>query len=598
MDPTKSTSSRRRKSNRNSLFDSSDEDAERGLTRNDKGRDSKGGSDSRKGLFDDHDDENDHDGLPLEQLQQSIKERQLRKKAHLETLQAQVLEATTLANAFKADVAQLSLQLGSANAKIEKRNRQLQNAKDLVQSLQAQVATLTAQVLEENALRGRDEQTWLLERASLLRQIEEWKSKAHFTPLPISPTTKSASASSLLGKLWSKAKPKEEVVAPTPVTTTRPQMFTVHVQSEDDDDESSDSLLGSSDDDDDEVDDASDSDKGPVPMPPPLPREARPSPPVVEMHSTDDAEDDALDNDEDDEDDREDTATTGDRRSHTESKPPSAHEPKVPPTVSRMNMYMEKRAKKEAQKREKEALEAQEKNRWQEVYEQEWAQLAQEAKESKKKRKQKKPSVTGAQFTRISRQRPSSMKHLQKPAGAVPTPTVVPASPPAPSAGVVPPPPPVPVREPVDPTPPVVVSPPLPPEPSDADVELYRRQQARLQELHEAERLKREQAEETDRIKRDIHATINAWARGKSLTVLLSTLNQLNVLNGLGLDALGAITAPEIDGGDSAKKAYRFVIRVIHPDKLRNNGSIAQQVAARDVFTVVNQAFDAFKEKL
>ncbi|KDO17771.1 hypothetical protein SPRG_16471 [Saprolegnia parasitica CBS 223.65] len=486
MDPTKSAPLRRRKSNRNSLFDSSDEDASRGLTRSDKGRDSKGGSDSRKGLFDDHDDENGDDGLPLEQLQQSIKERQLRKKAHLETLQTQVVEATTLANAFKADVAQLSLQLGSANAKIEKRNRQLQNAKDLVQSLQAQVATLTAQVLEEKSLRGRDEQTWLLERASLLRQIEEWKAKAHFTPLPvpISPTTKSASASSLLGKLWSKAKPKEEAVAPAPVTTARPQMFTVHVQSEDDDDESSDSLLGSSDDDDDDASD-SDSDRGPLPMPPPLPREARPSPPVVEMHSTDDAEDDAeaLDNDEDD-DDLAHPAST--RHSHTEPTPSSAHEPKVPPTVSRMNMYMEKRAKKEAQKREKEALEAQEKNRWQEVYEQEWAQLAQEAKESKMKRKQKKPSVTGAQFTRISRQRPSSMKHLQKPAGVAPTPTVVPASPPAPSTGVVPPPPPVPV--PVDLTPPVVASPPLPPEPSDADVELYRRQQARLQELHEAGR--------------------------------------------------------------------------------------------------------------
>lgn len=41
----------------------------------------------------------------------------------------------------------------------------------------------------------------------------------------------------------------------------------------------------------------------------------------------------------------------------------------------------------------------------------------------------------------------------------------------------------------------------------------------------------------------------------------------------------------------------RNVIRVIHPDKLRG-ASVAEQLEAKELFTVLNQAFEKFKNQM
>ncbi|RHY26850.1 hypothetical protein DYB32_007226 [Aphanomyces invadans] len=235
----------------------------------------------------------------------------------------------------------------------------------------------------------------------------------------------------------------------------------------------------------------------------------------------------------------------------------------IPIGVSRMNFYMEARMKKEAEKRDKELQEKLEKSKLQEEFDNEWAALARETQELKRAKKLKKPTKGNTRKTRAN----SATDSADPPVNTIP---------PQLSRATIPP---------------VTTSPPLPPEPSEADMELYRRQQARLHELHETERVKREKAEEADALRRHLHASVAQWAVGKPLLGLLNSLDQIPELQGI-VDCAAIVATND---PDSIKKGYRALIRVIHPDKLRN-ASIPQQLVANEVFTVVTQAFDGFKQ--
>ncbi|ETV96908.1 hypothetical protein H310_09773 [Aphanomyces invadans] len=533
-----------RRKHRNSVFSSSDEDesVERSssmLHRTTGSLDADSGG-NRRGLFDAaHEDEQD--------LEMKIKERQMKKKAHWDTLQAKLHEAMQAVDAHKNDVEVLTMQLAAALAKVDKRNRQLHNAKSLVHSLQSDLALLQAQLEEESTARRRDREAWEGERTVLLREIQSLKAAKASAAPQLSPTT-------LLGKVWSRKAPTKDTFATSPpvvpvVTTQRPAMFAVPVIPSDEE-ESSDSILG---------------------------------------HSSD-SQDDLSEND-----------VSVDER---DAPVPLFEEEDVPANipigVSRMNFYMEARMKKEAEKRDKELQEKLEKSKLQEEFDNEWAALARETQELKRAKKLKKPTKGN---TRMTRQRPASFKQVpvasQPPAATPPpppttAPTGVPVQKTRASSATDSADPPVNTIPPQlsrATIPPVTTSPPLPPEPSEADMELYRRQQARLHELHETERVKREKAEEADALRRHLHASVAQWAVGKPLLGLLNSLDQIPELQGI-VDCAAIVATND---PDSIKKGYRALIRVIHPDKLRN-ASIPQQLVANEVFTVVTQAFDGFKQ--
>ncbi|KAG9413290.1 hypothetical protein AC1031_012504 [Aphanomyces cochlioides] len=309
-----------RKKYRNNVFSSSDEEDRPRTSVYRKGQSEE--QPSRRGLFDEDTDDN---------VEEQIKERQMQKKAQWDSLQAKLNEAMQTVETHKNDMLQVTNQLSAAIAKVEKRNRQLHNAKSLVQSLQQSLAQLQTQLDEEKQARSREKEEWATEKAALQQEIDELKSGKVSPPVntPVSPTT-------LLGKIWSKK--KESPAAPNIVPTTtlssqRPPMFTVPIISSDED-ESSDSIAGS--------DDDSPSEEEPPKM--------QPEEPVV------------------------------------------VDQKAIPIGVSRMNFYMEERMKKEAEKRQKELKEQQEKNKLQEEFENEWAALAQETRELKKNKKLKKPT--------------------------------------------------------------------------------------------------------------------------------------------------------------------------------------------------------------
>ncbi|GLD99977.1 hypothetical protein PINS_up008705 [Pythium insidiosum] len=134
-------------------------------------------------------------------------------------------------------------------------------------------------------------------------------------------------------------------------------------------------------------------------------------------------------------------------------------------------------------------------------------------------------------------------------------------------------------------------SPPLPPEPTTADTELYLRQQARLRERHEMELKKKLDADEADQVRGQIHRKVESWAFGKEFLHMILTLDQITTNESLRQCQLMVVQSPD---NETLRKAYRNIIRVIHPDKLRG-ATIAEQLEAKELFTVLNQAFEKFK---
>ncbi|KAG7377152.1 hypothetical protein PHYPSEUDO_012074 [Phytophthora pseudosyringae] len=134
-------------------------------------------------------------------------------------------------------------------------------------------------------------------------------------------------------------------------------------------------------------------------------------------------------------------------------------------------------------------------------------------------------------------------------------------------------------------------NPPLPPQPTTADTELYLRQQARLRERHELQMKKRLEADEADAVRGDIHRRVEMWAFGKELLHLILTLDQISSNDALKKCQLMVVQSPD---DDTVRKAYRSIIRVVHPDKLRG-ATIPEQLEAKELFTVLNQAFEKFK---
>ncbi|KAG7398135.1 hypothetical protein PHYBOEH_011691 [Phytophthora boehmeriae] len=285
---------------------------------------------------------------------------------------------------------------------------------------------------------------------------------------------------------------------------------------------------------------------------------------------------------------------------------------------SRMNEYMEARAKKRNEKLKRKQEKEHEETKKKKEYEQEWEKMAQEERERKRKQQQAR---------RNGRRRPASMKTVrvsqmrqqmnskqqqqqqkeQKDFQVFP--------PPNPSDSL---------RPHTDDNsnaeasahhssrrksesktseseaeeeqPPVfhassIETPPLPPEPTMADTELYLRQQARLRERHELQMKKKLEADEADLVRGDIHRRVEMWAFGKELLHMILTLDQISSNEALKKCQLMVVQSPE---DDTVRKAYRNIIRVVHPDKLRG-ATVAEQLEAKELFTVLNQAFDRFK---
>lgn len=248
-------------------------------------------------------------------------------------------------------------------------------------------------------------------------------------------------------------------------------------------------------------------------------------------------------------------------------------------TKSRMNEYMEARTKKRNDKLKKKEEKEHAEHKKKEEYEKEWEKMAQEERERKRKQQQAR---------RTGRRRPASMKtvrvsqmrqqmtkqNLQK---EMPTHHDQQQRPrgdtmeegrsrrhsqhrnesktsgseedgdqdgnddeskPAASAFQ-----------------PAADSPPLPPEPTEADTELYIRQQARLRERHEMEMKRKQEAEEADQVRGQIHRKVEMWAFGKELLHMILTLDQISNSDALKTCQLMVVQSPD---NETVRKAYRY----------------------------------------
>lgn len=286
---------------------------------------------------------------------------------------------------------------------------------------------------------------------------------------------------------------------------------------------------------------------------------------------------------------------------------------------SRMNKYMEKRARKHQENIRKEEEKITAESRQKEEYDKEWEQLAQEERERKKKKQQRRTSrrrpasMKSTRFSQVKQQFQAQHQHSTyfKPFGQreanvqdedtrrnrntfnhnFENASAVTAAEDARSGSF-------------DAA-----------QSSGIDTELHIRQQARLRERHEMELLKKKEAQEADAIRGNTHRRVEKWAYGKGLIQLILTIDQVSSLESLRENQIMVAHSPE---NDTLKKAYRFValishrtchffvsdcfscrniIRIIHPDKLRDV-SIAQQVEAQELFMVLNQAFESHKAQL
>jgi hypothetical protein len=242
---------------------------------------------------------------------------------------------------------------------------------------------------------------------------------------------------------------------------------------------------------------------------------------------------------------------------------------------SRMNEYMEARTKKRNDKLKKKEEKEHAEHKKKEEYEKEWEKMAQEERERKRKQQQAR---------RTGRRRPASMKtvrvsqmrqqmtkqSLQKDMPVHPDLQQRPRgdtmeegrsrrhsqhrnesgsegdddqegngdeSKPA-----------APVFQ------PAADSPPLPPEPTEADTELYIRQQARLRERHEMEMKRKQEADEADQVRGQIHRKVEMWAFGKELLHMILTLDQISNSDALKTCQLMVVQSPD---NETVRKAYR-----------------------------------------
>ncbi|RLN93787.1 hypothetical protein BBJ28_00017587 [Nothophytophthora sp. Chile5] len=310
---------------------------------------------------------------------------------------------------------------------------------------------------------------------------------------------------------------------------------------------------------------------------------------------------------------------------------------------SRMNEYMEARAKKRNEKLKRKQDKENEETKKKEEYEKEWEKMAQEERERKRKQQQtrrngrRRPaSMKTVRVSQMRQQMNSKQQQKDPQVPSVPEQQDQPrprtdeaAEPEGPShrpsqrksgsktSGS--------EDSEEDERPRVRVAsadtPPLPPEPTAADTELYLRQQARLRERHDMQMKKKLEADEADLVRGDIHRRVEMWAFGKELLHMILTLDQISSSDALKKCQLMVVQSPD---NDTVRKAYRYVlsnrfgclyralycmltvfcvliatrniIRVIHPDKLRG-ATIPEQLEAKELFTVLNQAFDKFKEQ-
>lgn len=281
---------------------------------------------------------------------------------------------------------------------------------------------------------------------------------------------------------------------------------------------------------------------------------------------------------------------------------------------SRMNDYMEARARKRNEKLKQKQEKEHEESKKKEEYEKEWEKMAQEERERKRKQQQarrngrRRPASMKAVRVSQMRQQMNTKQQQQKeqkePQVSVPP---HPSDPPRPQGDDGPD-----LHRPSrrksesktsgsdaeDERPPVfrtssTETPPLPPEPTAADTELYLRQQARLRERHELQMKKKLEADEADLVRGDIHRRVEMWAFGKELLHMILTLDQISSNEGLKKCQLMVVQSPD---DDTVRKAYRNIIRVVHPDKLRG-ATIPEQLEAKELFTVLNQAFERFKSQ-
>ena len=96
---------------------------------------------------------------------------------------------------------------------------------------------------------------------------------------------------------------------------------------------------------------------------------------------------------------------------------------------------------------------------------------------------------------------------------------------------------------------------------------------------------------------------VEAWARGKTLAVLLGTLPRIcpfaiKAMNGQTAGGLLANGGGAKPSASVIRKAYLKCARHLHPDKIGQNPSLSreQKLVAERVFAIVSQKYSAQKK--
>lgn len=238
---------------------------------------------------------------------------------------------------------------------------------------------------------------------------------------------------------------------------------------------------------------------------------------------------------------------------------------------SRMNEYMEARAKKRQEKLKKKEEKENAEHKKKEEYEKEWEKMAQEERERKRKQQQSRRGTrrrpSSLKTVRVSQMKQQLNKQQQQKEHEHQS-----GRPDGDNGGQ--PDDERPRRQnprrkseskvsdsdddelsSVKPAVTVTESTPLPPEPTEADTELYLRQQARLRERHEIEMKKKSEADEADLVRGQIHRRVEMWAFGKELLHMILTLDQISTSEALQKCQMSVIQSPD---NETVRKAYRY----------------------------------------
>ena len=119
-----------------------------------------------------------------------------------------------------------------------------------------------------------------------------------------------------------------------------------------------------------------------------------------------------------------------------------------------------------------------------------------------------------------------------------------------------------------------------------------RRQAQRRQQRQAEELIQQQQAAEVDGLTSQVDKTLDSWASGKGIVAMLRSIGEI-------FQPAEHAISPRITADATqheVKKAYRQIVRVVHPDKLKAAMPTKEKLLAQKLFTRINHAYEEYRD--